>query len=125
MTSSGPEQEVPAADEEVPAGPQPQREQRPPPDGVTHDHAKDVAEGRDAGHPGQGEPLPRENGAEKDHPDEVTDERMPCHANLPATDSSSGQVRRSPAADRQDDAAAPDVAPIVVEVAGGVIQGRR
>src|SRR5579859_4401504 len=84
MMSSGPEQEVPAADEEMPAGPQPEREQHPPPDGIAHDHAEDVAEGGDAGHPGQGEPLPGEHGAEQDDPYEIADERMLCHANLPA-----------------------------------------
>src|SRR5580658_11222537 len=82
--TSRPEQEVPAADEEVPAGPQPEREQHPPPDGIAHDHAEDVAEGGDAGHPGQREALPGEHGAEQDQPYEIADERMLCHANLPA-----------------------------------------
>src|SRR5260370_40160029 len=81
MTGSGPEQEVPAADEEVPADPQPQREQRPPPEGIAHDHAEDVAEAGDAGDPGQGEALPGEQGADQAQPDQLAAERMPCHAN--------------------------------------------
>src|SRR5580704_8296835 len=86
MTRSGSEQEVPAADEEVPAGPQPEREQHPPPDRIAHDHAEDVAEAGDAGHPGQREALPGEYGAEQAKPHEIADERMPRHANLPAAD---------------------------------------
>src|SRR5580700_5021093 len=84
MTGSGPEQEVPAADEEVPTDPQPQREQRPSPEGIAHDQAEDVAEAGDAGHPGQGEALPGEQDAGQDQPDQIADERMSCHVNLPA-----------------------------------------
>src|ERR1700689_5586915 len=98
MASSGSQQEVPTADEEVPARPQPEREQRPPPEGIAHDHAEGVAEGGDAGYPGQGEALPGEEGAEQNQPHEIADERMPRHANLPAA---------------RDEAAAPDVALIV------------
>jgi hypothetical protein len=46
---SGPEQELPSADKDTPASPQPQREQRPPPRRVAHDHADNIAEARNAG----------------------------------------------------------------------------
>ena len=36
-----------------------------------------------------GEALPGEQGAEQDQPDEIADERMPRHANLPGADGSS------------------------------------
>src|SRR5579863_4118135 len=80
MTRSGPEQEMPAADEEVPAGPQPEREQRPPPDGIAHDHAEDVAEAGNARHPGQGQALPGEHRAEQEQPYQIADNRMLRHA---------------------------------------------
>ncbi len=75
---------MPAADEEVPARPQPQCEQPPPPHRITRDHPERVAEGGDTAGPGEGEALPGEKRAEEGRPDEIPDHRMPCHLDLPA-----------------------------------------
>src|SRR6202042_2097869 len=79
---SGAEQEVPAPDEDVPAEPQPQREQRPPAERVAHDHPERVAE---RGHPAdmaERQALPREQRPEQHHPDEITNYRMLGHIDL-------------------------------------------
>jgi hypothetical protein len=55
---SGPEQDLPSADKELPASPQPQREQRLPPGRVAHYQPEDAAQGGNASHSGQGQALP-------------------------------------------------------------------
>src|SRR5580704_2763720 len=67
----------------MPAEPQPQREQRPPPEWVAHDHPERGAERRHVGElVSQGQALPREQGAEQQRPDEIADQRMSCHTDL-------------------------------------------
>src|SRR5439155_2691904 len=71
---SRPEEELPAADEEVPAEPQPHGEQGPAAGGMPHDQPDGVAERRP---PvvlvGQADPLPREQGPEQQRIDQVPD----------------------------------------------------
>src|ERR1700733_3876110 len=79
---SGAEQEVPAADEDVPAEPEPQREQRPPAERVAHDRPERVAE---RGHPAdmtEGQALPGEQRPEQYGPHDITDNRVLGHIDL-------------------------------------------
>src|SRR6266540_2149268 len=74
LSPSGPKKELPAADEEMPAQPQPQREQDPAAGSVPHDQPDGVAERRP---PvvlmGQADPFPGEQRAEQQRPDQVPD----------------------------------------------------
>src|SRR5438128_4695931 len=69
--TSASEEEPPAADEQMPAQPQPQAEQEGPAQDRTHERAEQVRERRPVGAPHQPDPLPSE---QERNDDEPTDE---------------------------------------------------
>src|SRR2546430_13659497 len=75
---SASQEEPPAADEQVPAQPEPQSEQDPPADRIAHDVPDDLARRRPpiaVGH--QTEPLIREDHSEHDRPPDQPDRHPP------------------------------------------------
>src|SRR5271166_3186435 len=83
---SAAEKEVPAAHKQVPAQPEPEREERPPARRVAHDRPEGGTQRRHAAADmAQREALPGENGPDEDRPDQVTEHGMITHLDLQVT----------------------------------------